>query len=392
MTLPLLLALPWALLALLFFALVRLPRALAPAGDAAARLPVPAPLVSVIVPARNEAHNVGRVLASVNASRYPRFEVVLVDDRSEDGTGALAREVERGRAERLEVLQGAPLPEGWLGKPWACAQGVRRARGDYLLFTDADTVHDPDLLGRAMAAFAEDAADVVTVLGRQVMASFWERTVQPHVFVMLMSRFPGSWTMLPPRRWRDAIANGQFLLFRRDAYDAFGGHEAVRDEVVEDLRIAQLLVKGGWRLSMRGAEDALATRMYRGLSEIVAGWSKNVALGALHTVPPWLRPVLLPAAVAYGAAVWLAPALVLAAALLGAAGPAWLVWSATAVAVSALFWGAVGARMGVPFLYGLVYPLGAAVGVWIVLRSWVRGTRVEWKGREYRVRRPARDG
>jgi chlorobactene glucosyltransferase len=386
-TLPLLLALPWALALLAFLGTVRVPRRLPSAADAHARLPEPVPLVTVIVPARDEAHNIARVVGSVTASRYPRFEVVVVDDQSGDGTGEAARALGRGRAERLEVVTGAPLPEGWLGKPWSCAQGVALARGELLLFTDADTVHDPELLARAVAGLQDDGADALTVLGRQLMDTFWERLVQPAVFFMLLTRFHFTRARVAPRRWRDAIANGQYLLFRKGVYDAMGGHEAVRDEVVEDLRIAQILVRGGWFLSLRAAEEALATRMYRGLAELVRGWSKNLAIGALQTVPGWLRPIVIPGAIVLQLGFWVAPPLALLAALGGLGPPALLTWSAAVVAVSALFWGVFTARMGGPFVYGVLYPLGTLATIGILVRSWLRGTRVEWKGREYRVRR-----
>src|SRR5204862_4476465 len=113
---------------------------------------------------------------------------------------------------------------------WACWQGVREAQGELLLFTDADTVHGPALLGRAVAGLAQTDTDCLTVIGRQIMASFWERLVQPQVFTLLAIRYPDMGTPLPARRWRSAIANGQYMLFRRAAYDALGGHEAVRYE------------------------------------------------------------------------------------------------------------------------------------------------------------------
>jgi chlorobactene glucosyltransferase len=386
-TLPLLLALPWGVALVTFLAVVRIPRRLPETADAGSLLPRSLPLVSVVIPARNEAHNIARVVGSVTASSYPRFEVVVVDDQSTDGTAGVARALGAGRAERLHVLTGQPLPEGWLGKPWSCAQGARHARGDLLLFTDADTVHEPELLTRAVAALEEDGANALTVLGRQIMSTFWERIIQPAVFFLLLSRFRFARTSLPPSRWRDAIANGQYLLFRREVYEAMGGHEAVNDEAVEDLRLAQILVKGGWLLSLRAAEEALATRMYRDLGELVRGWSKNVALGALQTVPPWVRPVLIPGSVLLLLGFWVAPfaALVVALAGLGSAGL--FAWSAAVVSMSALFWCAFTRRMGAPPAYGLLYPLGMLMTVGILLRSWMRGTRVEWKGREYRVRR-----
>ena len=145
--------------------------------------------MSVVVPARDEAVNIGSCVASLAASTYPDFELVVVDDRSSDGTATLARAMGPGNARALRVLDGTELPEGWLGKPWACAQGAAGATGELLLFTDADTVHGPDLLGRAVAALEEDRADLLTVTGRQLMGSFWERLVQPQIFLMMIFRF-----------------------------------------------------------------------------------------------------------------------------------------------------------------------------------------------------------
>ncbi|HKJ01815.1 MAG TPA: glycosyltransferase [Longimicrobiales bacterium] len=384
MLLPILLSLPWlALLAFLVLG-VRLPREL-PACP-----PARTPPVSVIVPARNEAVNIRTLLASVTASDYPDFEVVVVDDRSDDGTGALARAHPKGNARRLAVVDGVELPEGWMGKPWACRQGADAATGAILLFTDADTVHGPDLLGRAVAALEEDEADVVTVAGRQLMESFWERLVQPQVFLTMVFRFYDAEATVRSGRWRDAIANGQFLMFKRATYEAIGGHESVKDEVVEDQILAQRVMREGHRLSLRLAETAFATRMYRSLGELVAGWSKNIFIAGLQTVPPRLRPFVAPASVLLGGGLWLAPPVVVLLALSGVGGGALLWWSGSVVAWSALFWVLFTVRMGAPFYYGFLYPLGASVGMHIFVRSWRRGRNVEWKGRAYRVKDVAR--
>lgn len=377
MLLPLLLALPWLGVLVFLLARVRLPREI-PDG-----LPARTPLVSVVVPARNEAANIGRVLASVVTSRYTDFEVVVVDDRSGDDTGRLARAMGRGNARRVVVLDGAELPEGWLGKPWACAQGALEARGELLLFTDADTVHAPDLLARAVAAMEEDGADLLTVAGRQLMESFWERLVQPQIFFTMVLRFFDLERSLRKGRWRECIANGQFMLFRREAYEALGGHAAVKDEVVEDLVMAQIVVRAGRRLSVRMAETAFATRMYRSLPDLVAGWSKNIVQGGLATMPPRLRPFVAPFSALSGFVMWLLPPLALVAALAGVGGSGLALWSGLAVGISAVHWALFTARMGASPAYGLLYPLGAAVGMYIFLRSWIRGRNVEWKGRAY---------
>lgn len=378
---PLLLALPWAgLLAFLLF-VVRKPSELAPAPRARPA----APLVSVIVPARNESENIEACVRSLSRSTYPAFEVIVVDDGSEDGTGALARALDPGAARRLEVVDGAPLPGGWLGKPWACWQGFRAAEGDLLLFTDADTRHGPELLARAVEGLEQEAADLLTVVGRQLMETFWERLVQPQIFFIMFLRFPRFEQTAKNGRWRDAVANGQYLLFRRAAYERIGGHGSVKDEVVEDLALAQNVKRAGLRLRIRSAEDELATRMYRSLGQLVEGWSKNILTGGLQSLPVWLRPIVPPLSLASGVALWLVPPAALLAALAGAGGPALLTWAGTVYGVSVLLWSLFSREMGAPAWYGLLYPLGAAVGAYIFVRSWMAGRHVSWKGRRYEL-------
>lgn len=343
------------------------------------------PLVSVILPARNEALNIERCVRSLTGSSYPAFEVIVVDDRSTDGTGALARALGRRNARRLEVIDGRELPTGWLGKPWACWQGASVADGDLLLFTDADTVHGEALLGRAVAGLRAEGADLMTLMGRQLMESFWERLVQPQVFLTMACRFPRFHAMARNDRWRDAIANGQYLLFRREPYESIGGHEAARDEVVEDLALAQLVKRGGHALRIRRAERDLATRMYRSLPHLVEGWSKNIVMGGLQTFPRGLRPLVAPLSLSGGIALWLLPPAALVLSLVGLLGEGWLVWSASVCAISVVLWMHFTRRMGAPARYGLLYPLGALVGAYIFVRSWSRGRRVEWKGRTYEL-------
>jgi chlorobactene glucosyltransferase len=382
MPLVLLWSLPWiALVAYVLFR-VREPPPL-PSAAAIGRH-ARRPSVTVVVPARNEAHNLGACLDSLAGSDYPDFEIVVVDDRSEDGTRAVARAAVPGHARRLHVVDGAALPDGWFGKQWACWQGVREARGELLLFTDADTVHGPRLLDRAVAGLREHEADALTVIGRQIMMSFWERLVQPQIFTMLAMRYPDMGVEpLPQRKWRSAISNGQYLLFRRASYERLGGHEAVRYEAAEDLRLAQRLVRSGGRLVMRSAYEDLGTRMYRGLREIVAGWSKNMMPAGLQTLPPVLRPAAPLGMFLSGVALLLVPPAAWIVALAGIGGPVLYAWAMTVTLLLVVFWTLIGLKFEAPAWVGSLYPLGAVVGLFILLKSWLGRGRVHWKGRSY---------
>jgi chlorobactene glucosyltransferase len=343
-----------------------------------------APRVSVIVPARDEAETIGACVASLRRSTYPTWEAVVVDDRSVDGTAAIARAAAKGDA-RIRVVPGEPLPGGWFGKPWACTQGAHAATGEYLLFTDADVVHEPELVGRAISMAEAEGAGLVSVLPRHVLGGFWERLIMPHVLFLILLRYPDPARVNASERTRDKIANGQFILVRRDAYEAVGGHGSVRREVVEDLRLAQRFHEAGERVVLAVADRYMAVRMYRTLGGIVEGWSKNVASGARHAVPEWIGPLVPWLLVGWLVLLWLVPPATLAFALVGLGGVELATWSAIAVGASLLLWLVVLGRLGVPRAYAVLYPAGAAIAAAIFLKSAAQGDRVRWKGRTYRT-------
>jgi chlorobactene glucosyltransferase len=320
------------------------------------------------------------VVRSVLASTYQPLELLIVDDRSTDATGAIAARL-AAQDDRVRLIHGAPVPPGWFGKPWACLQGYREATGELLLFTDADTTHQPELLARAVGAMQAEGADLLTISPRQRCETFWERVVMPQIWLLLGIRYHPT-RVNAAKRERDVIANGQFILVRRDSYEAVGTHAAVRTEIAEDLALAQAFHRGGRKLYFAFAETLMETRMYRSLPDLIEGWSKNVYLGGRRSFPhePLLRvlvPVMLTAALGF----WLVPPAVLL--LGGATGLA--AAAGIAVVLSALFWMLISYGMRIPVLYGLLYPLGALVALYIVARSTWRGERrVEWRGRTYR--------
>lgn len=335
----------------------------------------------MIIPARNESVNIEACVRSVLATTYEPLEVIVVDDRSTDGTAEIVGRLADAAATRgrLRLVRGAELPPGWFGKQWALVQGYRAARGESLLFTDADTRHHPELIPRTVAVLSAERVDLVSVLSRQEMVSFWERLVQPHVFLALASRVGDLRRVNRTRVVWDAIANGQYILTTRRSYERVGTHEAVRHTVVEDMALAQAYVRHDLDILLLHATEYLTTRMYRSLAEIIEGWSKNLALGVPLMFPP--IPLIRRAApylMWLPALCWIVPPVLWA--LYG-----WN-WAAAATAIWLVIWIAVYWAERAPVQYALLYSLGAALVAYIMIRSAVRGSRkVEWRGRVYRA-------
>lgn len=375
-------SLPWALLPGFTLARARNSTSL---DDESGRAPADAPLVSVIVPARNERRVIERCVHSILASDYPALEVVVVDDHSTDGTGDLARAAGGGDA-RLRVIPNADLPPGWIGKQWACASGAAQARGSILCFADADTAHSPDLIVRAVSAMRRRDAALLSVVGTQEMHSFWERVLQPKVFYLLAARYGGTEHVSRARRDTDVIANGQCILVRRDDYHAVGGHAAVRDEVAEDLALAQRFHRAGRRVVAVLGPRQLSTHMYDSLRELVRGWGKNVYAGGRRAMPGGrLGRAIFPLVLPLVPLMELAPVAALVLSLAGVLTGPWLLWSALSLAATVAWWSLFYGYAGQPRWYALTFPLGAALLLYIMLTAIARGDRVQWKGRAYRL-------
>ena len=380
--LPFLLAAPWLIAPVVTLLRARRSRSL---DEEPADVRGERPLVSLVIPARNEGRNIRRCVESALRCTYEPLDVVVVDDHSTDGTGAIVADL-AARDARVRVVTPAPLPAGWFGKQWACDAGARVARGNIIGFLDADTWQAPDLVSRVVNAMRSRESDLLTVAGAQEMGSFWERLVQPQVFAILGARYGGTEVVNESRHASNRIANGQCMFFRRDAYDAMRGHEAVRGKVAEDLAIAQLWFLAGRRVTVVLGLTQLRTRMYTSLRELVDGWGKNIYAGGRDALPDgafWRA--MYPLLIVLPAASGLVPPILVALGLAGVLGPGLLLWAAIVTSVNLLWWLMVYVTMGLSPLYALLHPVGAGALLYISVRAIARGRRVRWKGRDYRV-------
>jgi chlorobactene glucosyltransferase len=378
---PYLWSLPWVIPPVVTWLRVRNSRSLDSESDIPPENP---PLVSVIVPARNEAHNIARCVTSILATTYPNLELIVVDDSSTDGTPEIAREAAQGDP-RAHFITAPALPEGWFGKQWTCMTGAKVARGSVLQFTDADTVHGADLVTRSINAMRRVRAQLFTVAGRQELGGFWEKMMQPQIFTILAMRYGGTESVTNATNVRDKIANGQCIFVTHDSYNAIGGHAAVRTSVAEDLMLAQRFYAARKRVVVMLGANQLSTRMYGSLREIISGWRKNVFAGGLDAVPfGKVGQTMFPLFLLMPPLMQLLPvlALVLAAAGL-ATSSTLLVWAAISAGVTLLWWIVVYVTIRENPLYALAYPLGALVLLYIFFTAVIRGRRVSWKGRTY---------
>jgi glycosyltransferase involved in cell wall biosynthesis len=229
------------------------------------------PNVSVIVPARNEEVCLGACLQSLLEQTGTRLEIIVVDDGSTDRT----RQIVESFA-GIRVISPPPLPLGWTGKNNAVTAGAKVARGEWLLFTDADTVHHSGSLARALAEARKQGSTLLSYSPEQEVHGFWEKAVMPVIFAELAMQFRPSDVSNPASP--AAAANGQYMLVSRDAYDAVGGHAAVASSLLEDVALARILKASGRKIFFRYGGDAVRTRMYRSFTQLREGWTKNLML------------------------------------------------------------------------------------------------------------------
>lgn len=356
----------------------------------ASRLPPKPPTVSILVPARNEEAVIERCLASLQTQDYPDYEVILLDDQSEDRTAEIARRLGFTPDDgAFRLISGKPLPPGWVGKPWACHQLSQAARGEFLLFTDADTQHEPFALRAAIAQTLVRNADLLSVWPFQETKTWSERCVIPILFVLsaaaaplwlldLAQNHPAIARFLGSKRCRGfGIACGQYLLFKRSAYDSLGGHAAVANEIVEDITLGRLVAEraiDGKVIQNCDGTRVVSTRMYQSFGQLWEGFTKNLwpvmsgnlagfALGLAVQFLVMVLPILL---FVFGG--WHNP------------------FALSAVTAIYLLRFTLAINYRTSLLGSLLHPVGYVIGLAMAVNSFIRSHTggVTWKGRVYR--------
>lgn len=347
-----------------------------------------APSVSICIPARNEANSIERCVRSAIDQQYPNHRVFVLDDGSTDGTSDILDSLEEQYPQYLTVISGKQKPEDWLGKTWACHQLSEYADGAILIFIDADTWLEPEATGKVVRTMGSDVVDFISLWPMQKLGSFWEKTVIPLVYFALLTLLPTRYVHRSPK-WLPAFlkqkvnplfaaANGQFMAFKRRSYEAIGGHQSVKNQVVEDVELAKNIKQAGFRMKMYHGKNSVSCRMYESQRELWEGFRKNffagfghnpllfIGMGLLHIIT-FIVPVLsLPFILMWGS-----PKLILLcmAALLLMYGQRYIVdrW------------------FGWKFRYGLLHPVGVGwfqmLGVQVV-SDYYNEASAQWKNRE----------
>ena len=335
------------------------------------------PRVSVLVPARNEQHNIGACLLSLLDQDYADYEVLALDDHSSDETRPILAGLAR-TFERLRVLDGKPLPEGWLGKHWACQQLSEAATGELLLFVDADTRHAPNTLTDSVSALQAENADLVTAFPREEVVTWGERLVVPVIGFGIFSFLPVA-LVRKLRLASFSVTIGQFMLFRRAPFEAIGGYASVRDHLVDDVELGRRLIRAGYAWRLMDGTAHVTCRMYNNFRETVQGFSKNIfAFFEYHVL--LFMVTLLGIGLAF-----LHPAAVLVTNALGEplrGFPPRL--AVVAVGESLLLWGLAYRRFRLPMHLILLYPLSLLLFILIGFRSMLLTVsgQATWKDRE----------
>ncbi len=342
------------------------------------------PFVSVLIPARNEEHNISQIVNSLLVQDYPSYEVIVLNDNSTDKTGEILGDIKLRHPE-LNIMTGKPLVKGWTGKCFACKQLYDASKGEYILFTDADTVHNKNSLRDSVTIAMNRKADMLTLFPAMTMVSFAEKLIMPMLWFTVMLLLP--FYFVDKKGFvKFSIGIGPFMMFRRSAYAEIGGHDSVKNAIVEDVWLARKIKEHNLQLVVADGQHMLSVRMYRNFGEIWSGFSKNIFAGfefssiALFSVNMlYLLLFILPFMLFF---IQLSLQFSLNLMLILTAFQVFLLYFSRA---------AISARFKLGIISTLLHPIGALSVPVIALNSWrwiKAGHGAKWKGRVYN---PAED-
>lgn len=264
---------------------------------------VPQPKISVCIPARNEEKNIANLLESIIIQDYSSFEILVLDDHSTDRTNTIVTDLRHDHPDLIQIFPGKPKPDHWLGKPWACHQLGNKATGELLLYLDADTILEPNALVNIASTFRHFNLDMIAIWPKQILGTFWEKTVIPLIYYALVTLLPAIYVYRDPRwmpsfmgkRLRPAFAaaNGQCIAFTKECYKRIDGHKAVRNHVVEDVELAKAVKRHNGKLRMFNGVGTVQCRMYRNNVEMFSGLRKNFLAGFQYSLLLFISAALL---------------------------------------------------------------------------------------------------
>jgi chlorobactene glucosyltransferase len=343
-------------------------------------LPEPAPLISILIPARNEAANIGVCLDSLRQQDYPNFEILVLDDSSTDGTGDIVAQI-AAEDSRVRLLHGKSLPQGWAGKPFACHQLAQEARGSWLLFTDADTVHAPSMLRIILGVALVSRAALISGFPHQQTTSLWQKTAIPIMFYFILLCGLPLWWLQRSRGTMPSVAIGQFLFFSANEYRSIGGHEAVKSRIVEDVWLGREVSRHHYRQLTLDLSSLVSCQMYREFGTMWDGitrWFYTAASLSIVTMVGLIAATVL---------LFLAPFLwLIYGLLLAQPAVAWEILVMFQVAILFLARFLAGRRFSQPNRFIILHPIGMAFLVFISFYAsyqYLTGAGVKWKGRVY---------
>ena len=351
------------------------------------------PLVTVIIPSRNEETRIGNCIKTLKLQKYPNLEFIIVDD-STDNTVKVIKNIAKDDI-RFKIIKQEKLPKGWIGKPFALQQGSKIAKGEWLLFIDADTYYDPAIIERAVEYALEKKLDMLSVAPRHICKSFWEKVIQPIPLGAIPAILPLAKTNDP--KSKVALAIGPFIMIKHSTFKNLDGYQSIKGFINDDTRLAKLVKSSGYKIGIANAQTMMNLKMYDRFGEIWQGWSKNVFLGMVQNrqIKSKLSQfVLLLALVFILFDLLVFPSLALLISILISIITQSFTWQyffiflvlTWLLSISSLVFVQISHKIGKARYAPLTLSLGGIVFIGIFLNSGIKtlsGKKVTWKGRKY---------